>query len=362
MEALRRLKGHQCIIAAEGFYHVADRKGPQVIIVMQLEMMTLWQHCKNVLQIPLLQACIWLGNVLEALAFCHDRDIIHRDVTPSNILLGMPVSDTQLLAKLGDFGNCAIVVQKGACKEDDCVPLKLATTYSYAAPENFKDQYYFQSDVWSVGVIAVELYQENATILAVNIPEEARGRTDPNPWFEAHAVLIAQIEVWTSSDDTHSDFLLSMLSASPRDRKPAACMALHRFLEGTLAPAGEGAEAAAPDASKHDEEAPLSLLPVSGQAAMIKAEKSGEQTLTSLVQCEGHPEDQVCAEPWAQDECLKLVTACAPMLGSLLPGDVAGPGTLGLQMQGLMVDRLGDVKGKETEDAIWLIMRPVPHH
>ena len=50
--------------------------------------------------------------------------------------------------------------------------------------------------------------------MAVNIPDEARGRRDPNPWFEAHAVLIAKIEVWTSGDDSHSDFLLSILSAS----------------------------------------------------------------------------------------------------------------------------------------------------
>ena len=48
------------------------------------------------------QVGIWMTEILSAIAYCHEKDIIHRDVKPENILF-VDKSETSPL-KLIDFG------------------------------------------------------------------------------------------------------------------------------------------------------------------------------------------------------------------------------------------------------------------
>lgn len=87
------------------------------------------------------------ARLAGALAYVHERGIVHRDVKPSNILL-----NAQGEAKLGDFG---------IARDDDAtshtVTGSTLGTVSYMAPEQLEDhQVGPEADVWSLGIVLLE--------------------------------------------------------------------------------------------------------------------------------------------------------------------------------------------------------------
>ncbi|MCX6368541.1 MAG: serine/threonine-protein kinase [Armatimonadetes bacterium] len=85
--------------------------------------------------------------VLDALAFAHERRILHKDIKPANILIG----DDGTTIKLTDFGlaealGTASVADGGG-------------TYPYMAPEDYAEKAAsdWRSDLWAVGVVLYEL-------------------------------------------------------------------------------------------------------------------------------------------------------------------------------------------------------------
>lgn len=121
-----------------------------------------------------------LAQTASALAYCHERDIIHRDVKPSNVFLKAGE------ARLGDFGLCRRWTDPAALGGDASfsgaaaggtgspgrprrrhhrhVPrsrmnLTTAGTEFYRPPELFSGERadYKQVDVWCFGLLCVEL-------------------------------------------------------------------------------------------------------------------------------------------------------------------------------------------------------------
>lgn len=88
-----------------------------------------------------------LYQVADALAFCHDHGVVHRDMKPENILMteaGEP--------KLTDFGFADRVV-RGECRH----PMSCGTT-DFMAPEMVEGAPCgFPIDVWAFGVIIYDL-------------------------------------------------------------------------------------------------------------------------------------------------------------------------------------------------------------
>eukprot|EP00057_Strongylocentrotus_purpuratus_P012112 XP_011666586.1 PREDICTED: serine/threonine kinase-like domain-containing protein STKLD1 [Strongylocentrotus purpuratus] len=88
----------------------------------------------------------WCGQMIEALAFVHQRKVIHRDLKPSNIFL-----TDDLTLSLGDFGVATIM---------DDARTKARTTVgsmNWMAPEVLEKPYDERSDVWSLGCIILEM-------------------------------------------------------------------------------------------------------------------------------------------------------------------------------------------------------------
>uniref|UniRef100_A0A914E755 mitogen-activated protein kinase kinase n=1 Tax=Acrobeloides nanus TaxID=290746 RepID=A0A914E755_9BILA len=83
--------------------------------------------------------------VVKALEDCHDKNILHRDVKPGNILIKWTG-----YIKLGDFGEAKIT---------DGTSSTLSGTYYYWPPEKFQweiDQMNEKTDIWSFGITLLE--------------------------------------------------------------------------------------------------------------------------------------------------------------------------------------------------------------
>jgi serine/threonine-protein kinase len=88
-----------------------------------------------------------MGQVCSALEFAHQRNVVHRDVKPANIVLA--ADDT---VKITDFGT-AKILQLGTTQSGTIVG-----TPSYMSPEQIKGKPIDgRSDVFSLGVILYEL-------------------------------------------------------------------------------------------------------------------------------------------------------------------------------------------------------------
>jgi len=88
----------------------------------------------------------WLGQIIEALVFVHNKRVIHRDLKPSNIFM-----TTNLSISLGDFG-VATVLGDARTRTRTTVG-----SMNWMAPEVMERPYDERSDVWGVGCILLEL-------------------------------------------------------------------------------------------------------------------------------------------------------------------------------------------------------------
>eukprot|EP00164_Ancoracysta_twista_P000523 GFYU01000698.1.p1 GENE.GFYU01000698.1~~GFYU01000698.1.p1 ORF type:complete len:305 (-),score=89.71 GFYU01000698.1:94-1008(-) len=156
------------------------------------------------------EAKIVAKNILEAMVYCHENKIVHRDVKPENI-----VFDTQggLKCTLVDFGLAGI--------HDDKEPLSnICGTIEYLAPEMLqiaqgtrKGGYSYPVDMWSFGVV---LY----AMVSACRPFRADSTADL-----VAAVLNAEYdfdeEGWDVASEEAKNLVSLLLVADPRKRLTA---------------------------------------------------------------------------------------------------------------------------------------------
>lgn len=88
----------------------------------------------------------WCKQILSALSFLHENNIIHRDIKCDNILIN-GVNGNIVIADFGVSGNIS---------EDEWASTMVGTP-EFMAPEMFDGKYNFQSDIYSFGMLLLEL-------------------------------------------------------------------------------------------------------------------------------------------------------------------------------------------------------------
>lgn len=91
------------------------------------------------------KALKYFKQILSALAFAHQKSVVHRDIRPSNILINLDDD-----VKVADFGTSTLLQAK-----------QFATTKigspPYMAPEQFEGKAVFASDLYSAGSLFYEM-------------------------------------------------------------------------------------------------------------------------------------------------------------------------------------------------------------
>lgn len=84
-----------------------------------------------------------LMQILSGLTYCHDRNIVHRDIKLENIFIEL---DSEVCVKIGDFGSAII-------KEPERSIIGFFGSLMYMPPELLTDHYNEKIDIWSCGVL-----------------------------------------------------------------------------------------------------------------------------------------------------------------------------------------------------------------
>ncbi|KAL7527707.1 hypothetical protein ACHAXR_002088 [Thalassiosira sp. AJA248-18] len=96
--------------------------------------------------------CNIIGSLLDAIAYLHDRDIVHRDLKAEHLMFSG--SDINSTIKIIDFGVATVH------KRGDAPMTAFAGSLRSMAPEVIKRSYGRECDIWSVGIITYFLLMQ----------------------------------------------------------------------------------------------------------------------------------------------------------------------------------------------------------
>jgi hypothetical protein len=159
------------------------------------------------------EAVMITTEVASALATAHARGLVHRDITPANVMI------TGAGAKIVDFGISAVVGQRDAAADGS-----LLGTPAYLAPERLGGAAVSPAtDVYALGLLLYRALTGRMPWRAGNTAEALRAHlyADPDP-----------IPELAGMPDGVADLCLRCLAKSPADRPAAAELA--RALAATI--------------------------------------------------------------------------------------------------------------------------------
>ncbi|CAH1801384.1 unnamed protein product [Owenia fusiformis] len=220
---LKMCAGHHHIIAL----HDTFESSTFIFLVFELcRKGELFDYLTQVVTLSEKRTRTIMRQLIEAVAFIHDKGIIHRDLKPENILL-----DDNLNIMLSDFGFAHVMAQ-GETLTDLC------GTPGYLAPEVLAvsmyeqvDGYGCEVDMWAVGVI---MY----TLLSGHPPFWHRKQM-----YMLRAIMEGKYKFgspeWDDISDPPKDLISKLLVVNPKKRLTAKQALEHPFFKRETVPVKE---------------------------------------------------------------------------------------------------------------------------
>ena len=144
-----------------------------------------------------------MRQVLEAVDYLHQNDVVHRDLKPENLLYVTRAADSELV--LADFG-----IAKHLDTPDGMLKT-MAGSFGYAAPEvMLKKGHSKPVDMWSLGVITY-------TLLCGYSPFRSESLADLIDETK-HGRVVFHERYWKDVSQEAKDFILTLLKPDPHDR------------------------------------------------------------------------------------------------------------------------------------------------
>ena len=216
--SLHRTLKHENIIEFKDFQKnltIEDAEGNQEqVTAMLLEYAAkgdLFDLIENFNSMPLFLARSFAKQVVEAIAYLHERGIAHRDIKLENFLL-----DAKYRVKLADFGL--------SCHTDKDELLTEANgTLQYQAPEQHAKKPYngFQVDVFSLGVVIFLLVAGRMPFLKADSEDEYYKdfvTGDVEKFWEKQEELVDYPSEKAFFQKDFRDLMNGMLCYKPEDR------------------------------------------------------------------------------------------------------------------------------------------------
>ena len=144
-----------------------------------------------------------IKQVLEAVDYLHQNDVVHRDLKPENLLYLARTDDSEIV--LADFGIAKHL------DSPDGVLKTMAGSFGYAAPEvMLKRGHSKPVDMWSLGVITYTLlcgYSPFRSESLADLIEETK-----------HGRVVFHERYWKDVSQEAKAFIMSLLKPDPHDR------------------------------------------------------------------------------------------------------------------------------------------------
>ncbi|KAF2436324.1 Pkinase-domain-containing protein [Tothia fuscella] len=161
-------------------------------------------------------ASVTIRQVLEAVNYLHERNVVHRDLKPENLLYLTRAPDSDLV--LADFGIAKML-------SSNEILTTMAGSFGYAAPEVMEKRGHGKPvDMWSLGVITYTLlcgYSPFRSETMSDLIEECR-----------HEKVIFHPRYWADVSEDAKDFIRCLLRADPRKRPSSDEALKHIWLSG----------------------------------------------------------------------------------------------------------------------------------
>ncbi|XWK86073.1 MAG: serine/threonine-protein kinase [Phormidium sp.] len=110
------------------------------------------KELKNSKQLNEVEVICLLKNILEVLVFVHEQYVIHRDIKPCNLIRRR--SDGKFV--LIDFGAVKEITSLSVNSSGQTISTKDIGTLGYIAPEQLKRRPQYNSDIYALGMTAIE--------------------------------------------------------------------------------------------------------------------------------------------------------------------------------------------------------------
>ena len=150
---------HVNVVPLVGIYYPSKQSLPVMVMELMDTSLTAYATQGNV---SLKRKLFILHDVAEGLSYLHANQVIHRDLSPNNVLIKYSgVDQVPPVAKIADLGVAKMV--QADSKRTKTHLTKLPGTVDFMPPEAFEDNphYNTSSDVFSYGVVV--LYTVNGT-------------------------------------------------------------------------------------------------------------------------------------------------------------------------------------------------------